>query len=124
MRPGLLAAVSLVAAILGAGLVLVVARAAGWLHRGPGTTTVVQVQGAGNAGAAAVVVAKPLTGNGFAPAQIYRARSAGVVTIYSTFGAVGSADASSGLGSGFVVGRDGTILTSAHVVTTAGAIVR
>ena len=120
VRPGLLAAVSLVAAILGAGLVLVVARAAGWLDRAPGTTTVVQVQGAGTAGAAAVVVAKPLTGNGFAPAQIYRARSTGVVTIYSTFGAAGSADASSGLGSGFVVGRDGTILTSAHVITTAG----
>jgi len=120
VRPGLLAAVSLVAAIVGAGLVLVVARAAGWLHRGPGTTTVVQVQGGGSGAATPVVVAKPLAGNGFAPAQIYRARSAGVVTIYSTFGAPGSAGASSGLGSGFVVGRDGTILTSAHVITTAG----
>ena len=120
VRPGLLAAVSLVAAIIGAGLVLVVARAAGWLDRGSNTTTVVQVEAGGAGSAAPVVVAKPLQGNGFAPAQIYRARSAGVVTIYSTFGAAGSASASAGLGSGFVVGRDGTILTSAHVITTAG----
>ena len=118
VRPGLLAAVSLVAAVIGAALVLVVAKAAGWLHRGS-TTTVVQVQ-AGSGSVAPVVVAKPLAGNGFAPAQIYRARSAGVVTIYSTFGAAGSANASAGLGSGFVVARDGTILTSAHVITTAG----
>ena len=33
VRPGLLAAVSLVAAVLGGALVLVVAKAAGWLHR-------------------------------------------------------------------------------------------
>jgi S1-C subfamily serine protease len=119
LRPGLLAAVSLVAAVIGAALVLVVAKAGGWLHRGSNTTTVVQVE-AGAGIAAPVVVAKPLTGNGFEPAQIYRARSAGVVTLYSTFGAAGSAAASAGLGSGFVVGRDGTILTSAHVITTAG----
>jgi 2-alkenal reductase len=119
VRPGLLAAVSLIAATIGAALVLVVAKAAGWLHEGSSTTTVVQVQG-GSGSVTPVVVAKPLAGNGFAPAQIYRARSTGVVTIYSTFGAVGSASASAGLGSGFVVGRDGTILTSAHVITTAG----
>ena len=119
MRPGQLAAVSLVAAVLGGVLVLAVARAAGWLHHGGDTTTVVRVPASVGA-ATPVVVAKPLAGNGFAPAQIYRARAAGVVTIYGLFGAAGSPDASSGLGSGFVVGRDGTILTSAHVITTAG----
>ena len=119
VRPGLLAAVSLVAAVVGGALVLVVAKAAGWLHRGSTTATVVQVQ-PGSGSVAPVVVAKPLVGNGFAPAQIYRARSAGVVTIYCTFGAAGSANASAGLGSGFIVAPDGTILTSAHVITTAG----
>jgi S1-C subfamily serine protease len=119
LRPGPLAASSLVAAAVGAALVLVVARAAGWLHSGAGgTTTVVQVSTAG--AAAPVVVATPLAGNGFSPAQIYRARSPGVVTVYATFPATRSASASSGLGSGFVVAGDGTILTSAHVITTAG----
>ncbi|HEX6761847.1 MAG TPA: trypsin-like peptidase domain-containing protein [Gaiellaceae bacterium] len=118
MRPGQLAAVSLVAAVIGGALVLAVARASGWLNRGRDSATVVRVP----AGAAAtpVVVAKPLAGNGFAPAQIYRARAAGVVTIYSAFGTPGSPDAVAGVGSGFVVGRAGTILTSAHVITTAG----
>ncbi|HEY7398995.1 MAG TPA: trypsin-like peptidase domain-containing protein [Gaiellaceae bacterium] len=117
MRPGQLAAVSLVAAVIGGVLVLAVARAAGWLNRGHDSATVVRVP----AGAAAtpVVVAKPLAGNGFAPAQIYRARSAGVVTVYSAFGAAGSPDAVTGVGSGFVVDREGTIMTSAHVITTA-----
>ena len=117
VRPGQLAAVSLAAAVIGGALVLAVARAAGWLNHGD-SATVVRVP----AGAASipVVVAKPLAGNGFAPAQIYRSRAAGVVTIYSAFGAPGSPDALSGVGSGFVVRRNGTILTSAHVITTAG----
>ena len=80
MRPGQLAAVSLVAAVLGGVLVLAVAKAAGWLHQGGDTTTVVRVPASVGA-ATPVVVAKPLAGNGFAPAQIYRARAAGVVTI-------------------------------------------
>ncbi len=119
VRPGPLAVVSLIAAAVGAALVLVAAKAAGWLHAGSATTTVEQVS-TGAPVVAPVIAAKPLAGNGFAPALIYRARSAGVVTIYSTFPPTGSASASAGLGSGFVVGRDGTILTSAHVITTAG----
>jgi S1-C subfamily serine protease len=63
--------------------------------------------------------AKPLLGNGFAPAAIYRARSSGVVTVYSYFDGR-PADEHAAQGSGFVVSKRGEILTSAHVVTTAG----
>ena len=119
MRLSSVAAVSVVAAVLGGASVLAVGRAAGWL--GSRTTTfVVPAVPAGTGVAAPVVVAKPLAGNGFAPAQIYRARSAGVVTIVSYFpGSKGTLTA--GQGSGFVVSRSGTILTSAHVITTAGS---
>jgi 2-alkenal reductase len=108
----------LVAALIGGALVLVVARAAGYLH-GSKTVVVRQSVSAGDV-ASPVVVAKPLVGNGFQPAQIYRTRSAGVVTIISYFDAANVPDARAGQGSGFVVSKTGTILTSAHVVTTAG----
>jgi S1-C subfamily serine protease len=120
VRPGQIAAVSL-AAVLGGALVLAIAAAAGWLHHGSTNTTTVIREQAPSGDAAPVVVAKPLAGNGFQPAQIYRARAAGVVTIFSLFGSGLSADTSAGQGSGFIVGRDGTILTSAHVITTAGS---
>jgi S1-C subfamily serine protease len=58
---------------------------------------------------------KPLAGNGFNPARIYAGRSAGVVTIIADFGGDQVAQ-----GSGFVVSPKGYILTSSHVITTAG----
>jgi S1-C subfamily serine protease len=63
--------------------------------------------------------AKPLLGNGFDPAAIYRSRSGGVVTVYSFFDGRPQ-DEHAAQGSGFVVSKEGEILTSAHVVTTAG----
>jgi S1-C subfamily serine protease len=119
VRSSSVAAVCVAAAVLGGAGVLAVGRAAGWL--GSRTTTLVVPAGPADSGQASpVVVGKPLAGNGFSPAQIYRARSAGVVTIVSYF--AGSAGAiSAGQGSGFVVSRTGTILTSAHVITTAGS---
>jgi S1-C subfamily serine protease len=109
------------AAAVGGALVLLVAAAGGWLDRG---TRTVEVPALGPRSIAApVVVARPLTGSGFSPAQIYRRRAAGVVTVISYFDGTRGATGSAGQGSGFVVARDGTILTSAHVVTTAGETV-
>ncbi|HEV2590404.1 MAG TPA: hypothetical protein VGU02_00795, partial [Gaiellaceae bacterium] len=70
-------------AVAGAALVLVVAKAGGWLGA---TTKTVVIQGGAAGTSTPVVVAKPVAGNGFSPAQVYRARAAGVVTIYSYFG--------------------------------------
>jgi S1-C subfamily serine protease len=105
-------------AVLGGAVVLLVGRAGGWLHQGSRTVVVQRITASG--ASTPVVAARPLAGNGFSPAEIYRSRSAGVVTIVAYFDAASSPDASAGQGSGFVVSATGTILTSAHVVTTAG----
>jgi S1-C subfamily serine protease len=57
--------------------------------------------------------------SGFDPERIYASRAPGVVTLYSYFAGVPLA-AHAAQGSGFVVSPDGYILTSAHVITTAG----
>ncbi len=111
-----MAAIALVAAVVGGAAVLAVAKGAGWLD-GTTKTVVVRTATPSTGDAAPVVAARPLVGNGFQPAQIYRRRSPGVVTIVSYFG---SPEGSAGQGSGFVAAADGTVLTSAHVITTAG----
>jgi 2-alkenal reductase len=120
VRSSSVAALALVAAVVGGAFVLVAAKAAGWLHSGTKTTVVVRQSAPSASESAPVVVAKPLLGNGFQPAQIFARRSVGVVTIISYFDSANLPDASAGQGSGFVVSPGGVILTSAHVITTAG----
>jgi S1-C subfamily serine protease len=65
------------------------------------------------------------TGSGdFNPAQIYKDVSPGVVTITSVFQEGGDSilggGSAAGQGSGFVVDKEGDIITNAHVVTNGG----
>ena len=122
MRPSALAVIAIVAAAVGGLIAVVAADRTGLID---GATETVFVAGSGaalpvereiaNPGRAA----KPLVGNTFDPATIYRSRSGCVVTIYAYFDEQPATEHAA-QGSGFVVSREGYVLTSAHVVTTAG----
>ena len=116
VRPRGIATIALVSALVGGIFVLLMAWGAGWLHGERRTVVVQESQPAEEASSAARV--RPLLGNGFDPAGIYADRASGVVTIFAVFDTGGAASAAQG--SGFVVSRDGVILTNSHVVTTAG----
>jgi S1-C subfamily serine protease len=101
-------AVALAAALIAAGC------------GGGGDTTI--TEGSSPASTQPVVVQ---SGDGsFNPAQIYKDVSPGVVTIISVFDSSGNtilgSGSSAGQGSGFVVDKDGDIVTNAHVVTSGG----
>jgi S1-C subfamily serine protease len=120
VRPGAVALIALIAAVVGGLFAVVLADRSG-LAEGSSTSTVF-VSGGGAAIPVERAVpganSRPLVGNGFDPAAIYRSRSAGVVTVYAYFdGRPPSEHAAQG--SGFVISKRGDILTSAHVVTTA-----
>jgi S1-C subfamily serine protease len=116
MRPRALIAVAAGSAVFGAAAVLLVSWAAGWLHGERRTLVIREVAPPVEISTPRV---RPLLAGGFDPAEIYRRRSSGVVTIYSVYGS-GSTE-SAAQGSGFVVSPDGLILTNSHVITTAGA---
>jgi S1-C subfamily serine protease len=121
VRPGAVALIALLAAALGGVFAVVLADRTGLTDGAAGETVFV------SRGGEALPVerrvpdngAKPLIGNGFDPAAIHRARSAGVVTVYAYFDDR-PRDEHAAQGSGFVISKRGDIFTSAHVVTTAG----
>jgi len=122
LHRGVLLVAVLACALAGAVAALAIGELTGWTN-GASTTTVLRsspvLPDAATATPAAVgPVAKPLAGNGFAPSRIYAKRSPGVVTLFAEYGK--GMDAETAQGSGFVVSRDGYILTNSHVVTNAG----
>jgi 2-alkenal reductase len=118
VRLSSLALLAVVAAALGAGGALALAKTTGWLGSTTNATYVVKEQAA-VAPAAVRSVAKPLVG-GFSPARIYAQRVPGVVTVFAFSGPANAPFTSASQGSGFVVSRQGVILTNSHVITNAG----
>ena len=122
MRPARLATISLLCAGLGAVTALAIARGVGWIASSTTQTVVVPATSQPRAVSEQAILrsaGKPLPGNGFDPARLYRERASGVVTIYAFFGNERVATSAS-QGSGFVVSPQGYILTSSHVITNAG----
>jgi len=123
VRSGPFVAVAVACAVLGGAAALGVGKLSGWTDSSS-TTTVFRAapleQPAASPAAASVgPAARPLTGNGFKPSAIYARRSPGVVTIVAEMGS-GADNAVRSQGSGFVVSPKGYILTSSHVITSAG----
>ncbi|MBA3366080.1 MAG: trypsin-like peptidase domain-containing protein [Actinobacteria bacterium] len=126
MRPGSTVAVALLAAVIGGATVLALGKAAGWTGDRRTETVVVappavdeRTNSTTPTGprASGGTRAKPLSELVFNPARTYADRSAGVVTIYATFGS-GALEPES-QGSGFVASPKGYILTNAHVITSS-----
>src|ERR671939_257519 len=89
MRPARLATLSLLCAGLGAVTALAIARGVGWVGGSTTQTLVVPASSQPRAVSQQTILrsaGKPLPGNGFDPATLYRNRAAGVVTIGAPFG--------------------------------------
>ncbi|HEX4520869.1 MAG TPA: trypsin-like peptidase domain-containing protein [Gaiellaceae bacterium] len=114
LRPTLVIALCLLAALAGAGGVLFAVESSGW--GGGSSQVIVREPLVRSSLPTTVVIAKPVLAKGFAPQRIFAKRASGVVTVFSYFGSGGS---SLEEGSGFVVDRAGIVLTAAHVIVSA-----
>src|SRR5215204_1161486 len=121
MRVASIAAVAIVAAVLGGGAALGIGKSAGWLD-GDSKTVVVNASGAQPAELPAAAKSKvaPISGKGFDASRIFARRVSGAVTIFAYFGDPASRGAQVAQGSGFVISPRGYILTNSHVITNAG----
>jgi S1-C subfamily serine protease len=121
MRVGSIAAVAVVAAVLGGGAALGIGKSAGWLD-GESKTVVVNADSSQPAALPASATSKvaPISGKGFDPSRIFAKRVTGVVTIFAYFGDPASQTTQVAQGSGFVISPRGYILTNSHVITNAG----
>jgi 2-alkenal reductase len=117
-RPLALAVIAVVSALLGGAAALVIGKTSGWLDGG--TETVVLQESSEPADALPLEPSTPIGASGFDPATIYRQRAVGVVTIFARFGGQAATGEGTAQGSGFVVSKDGYVLTNSHVITTAG----
>jgi 2-alkenal reductase len=125
VRPGALAAVAVVSALLGGTSVLLLGKATGWIDDEPAEQAVLVPSPNGGTPASDEVLeedaATPLRGNGFNASEIYAKRANGVVTVVALFEGHGQdTDAGAAQGSGFVITESGYVLTNSHVITTAG----
>jgi S1-C subfamily serine protease len=116
MRAVRSAVATVIIAVAGGAGALGVGHLAGWVDVAPQSSTATLAAPAVAVTDPLPVPVRPLPAGAFDPARLYRERSSGVVTIFATFAGNGG----TAQGSGFVVDTDGTILTSAHVVTDAG----
>jgi 2-alkenal reductase len=114
MRPSVIAAVAVVSALLGGVAALTLARVSGLVDEST-ETVVVETTAAGAPAVGAK--ATPGLGSNFHPARIYERSSPGVVTIFALFEPGDDRGNHVAQGSGFVVSRQGHVLTSAHVIT-------
>ena len=122
MLPRQSVALAFLAAVAGGVAAVGIGTWAGWLGGEPAAapaaipTATLAPQAPTPAASEPAAVRSPVA---FDAARIYRQRSRGVVTIDAVFAGDPAAVSQ---GSGFVVATDGTILTSAHVITDAGSV--
>jgi 2-alkenal reductase len=117
VRPSAAAAIAVLSALVGGIAALALAQATD-VFDGDSTSRTVLVETVGSgAPAQGDVAAKSRLSRTFDPAGIYSRSSPGVVTIFALFEPGEGADEHAAQGSGFVVSRQGHVLTSAHVIT-------